>query len=424
MPDTVVIRDVELVRAGSWSASTGPVTITTDDLEAIVTAAGDAEVDRAAVRIGHVDPRFDGEPALGWVENLRVTGDRLLGDLVEVPAMLAELIPRAFRRRSVEIAWQVRTAAGKQYRAALTGLALLGVAPPAVKGLADVAALYGRTAATGAAGSTVYVTTSSPAAADGVTAASSSTVELGADVELGPADDLVAAAMTAVAAGFDQLRTALAAGDGASIPASGDEPAQNGDRDHEQPPGGDGMPVDESRIRELLGLEAEADIEAELTRIAATIPATPPAPTAGDDTPDGADGADGDEPTGDTPDGDEPTEPTATDPLVPELATLSASALSELQRQAAAGARAEAQLAAQRRDGIIATALSQGRIAPADSDRWREALEADEQRTATLLSSLTPAFPTSELGADHGADVEPDGDAWDSFMAETFGIDK
>jgi hypothetical protein len=141
-PTTVTIRDVELVQLGTWRASTGDTTIGADDLASMLAAASDPEVDQAAMRIGHIDPRFDGEPALGWVRNLRQVGNKLVGDLVDVPAKLAEIIPRALRRRSVEIAWGYKTPSGKTYKAALTGLALLGVTPPAVKGLADVLARY------------------------------------------------------------------------------------------------------------------------------------------------------------------------------------------------------------------------------------------------------------------------------------------
>jgi hypothetical protein len=159
----VTIPGVELCRVGNWaSALSGRVSMTGSDLDAMVAASRDAEVDQVAVRIGHVDPRFDGEPALGWVANVRRAGDVLLGDLVDVPERMAELARSAFRRRSAEIAWGVRTPGGRQYKAALSGLALLGVTAPAVKGLADVLTHYsGQVEADGF--STVEVTTlSSP----------------------------------------------------------------------------------------------------------------------------------------------------------------------------------------------------------------------------------------------------------------------
>jgi hypothetical protein len=147
---TASIRDVELVKVGTWAASTGVTTVTRDDLTAMVTAYADGLVDKPVIKIGHDDdnepnsPLGDGEPAYGWVGNVRLSddGSTLLGDLVGMPGKLAEVAPTAWRRRSVEIAWGVKTAGGKSYRAVLTGLALLGVQKPAVKGLADVLALY------------------------------------------------------------------------------------------------------------------------------------------------------------------------------------------------------------------------------------------------------------------------------------------
>lgn len=137
---TVNIPGVELVRAGTWNASTGRVTISKDDLADMATASRDTTIDAAPIKLGHVDPRFDGEPALGWVKNLRLSSDgsTLIGDLVEVPSQLADILPTAYPRRSVEIAWGTKNTDGSRRGAILTGLALLGVTPPAVKGLADV----------------------------------------------------------------------------------------------------------------------------------------------------------------------------------------------------------------------------------------------------------------------------------------------
>jgi hypothetical protein len=140
---TVTIKGVQLARLGSWAASTGPVRLTPAVFADMVAANADPEVDHAPLKVGHLDTRFsDGEPALGWLQNMRTEGEVLVADLVDVPEGLAPRLADAFRRRSVEIAWNVRTPAGKAYRAVVTGLAALGITPPAVKGLADVAALY------------------------------------------------------------------------------------------------------------------------------------------------------------------------------------------------------------------------------------------------------------------------------------------
>lgn len=160
-PQVVTIPNVKLVRTGTWLASTGMTTITRDDLDDMVTASSDPDVDEAVVKLGHTDPinaglLADGIPALGWVTNLRVEDEAeggrsvLVGDLSNVPEPLAQVLPLAYKRRSAEIAWVVKTAGGNRYRAALTGLSLLGKFAPAVKGLGepiedleDLYALYG-----------------------------------------------------------------------------------------------------------------------------------------------------------------------------------------------------------------------------------------------------------------------------------------
>lgn len=405
---TTTIPGVELVRAGTWAASTGVTTITLDDLRAMLAAASDVEVDEPAVRIGHVDPRFDGEPALGWVRNLRLDAERgaLVGDLEDVPAELAAVIPTAFRRRSVEIAWNYRTPAGKRYRAALTGLALLGVTPPAVKGLADVIARY---------------------AADD---ARRPRVALGAgpaDDELFLADDAEGETNTAVAQALATARAALAA-----LP-----PTETVDLDDPQEV--PNVPITDERLRELLGVEADADLEATITTLRTRAenpnpsdpgnggngdgePAAPPAPgspgapepgTPG--SPDG--GGAGDEGGS----GGSPTPPSSG---VPEGAVLvSAAALSALQADATAGAEARRLIRAQEVETELRSALSAGRIAPADVEHWRAELASNFDGARTLLSKLSAVFPTSELGSDQGDGSNTDA-AFDEFLADVFGVAK
>ena len=63
---------MELARTGQWSASTGVSTITRDDLTAAVAAMGCPAVREPVIKLGHTDPRFDGQPAIGRVTNLAV----------------------------------------------------------------------------------------------------------------------------------------------------------------------------------------------------------------------------------------------------------------------------------------------------------------------------------------------------------------
>jgi hypothetical protein len=91
----------------------------------------------------------DGAPAAGWVENVRRVGDRVVGDLMAVPRLIAQMFRvGAYRGRSVEF-FRTYTSqeSGSKFRMVLTGLALLGARLPAVGGLADWAKLYGSRAA-------------------------------------------------------------------------------------------------------------------------------------------------------------------------------------------------------------------------------------------------------------------------------------
>jgi len=136
-------RRVSLARVGTHSASTGRTSITREDLQEIVRAAHDPQSGRTVIKIGHQDPRFnnpayDGEPVYGQVENLCVEDDTLYGDLVNVPAQLAEVMPSAYPSRSVEIGYNMRTRAGRVFKRVLTAVALLGATRPAIKDLGDV----------------------------------------------------------------------------------------------------------------------------------------------------------------------------------------------------------------------------------------------------------------------------------------------
>ena len=145
------IKDVLLLRTGTWNASVGGnLPVTAGDLQEMADAAADADLDKPIIKIGHTDGRFpavdeDGEPAYGQIDNLRLTedGQGLVGDLVNVPEELAEKMPSAYPHRSVEIRSNValKTAAGeiaKKFKRVITAVALLGSTPPAVKGLGGI----------------------------------------------------------------------------------------------------------------------------------------------------------------------------------------------------------------------------------------------------------------------------------------------
>ncbi|MCX5066650.1 hypothetical protein OOJ91_12250 [Micromonospora lupini] len=156
MPDTAPLsrRDgVELVRTGRWDISTGQWTAAREDLTAAVAALSCPAVQKPIVKIGHTDRRFtpgDGEPAIGWYENLRITdgGHTLIADQV-APSWLTDVQAAAWPNRSVEGSYNKRCGLGHTHPFVLTAVSLLGVTPPGVStltplnSLADVKTLFG-----------------------------------------------------------------------------------------------------------------------------------------------------------------------------------------------------------------------------------------------------------------------------------------
>lgn len=157
-PELVTIPNVELLQAGTWDAMTGEFTATVADIAACVAAQNDPGLRTPIIKLGHVDPRFDGQPAVGTVRNMRASADgrTLLGDLTDIPAWLAQVMKSAFPSRSIEGAKNLTTATGT-HAMAITGLALLGVSPPAIETLADIADLYGIAAGAHEAPGTPFV---------------------------------------------------------------------------------------------------------------------------------------------------------------------------------------------------------------------------------------------------------------------------
>ncbi|WP_020393453.1 hypothetical protein [Kribbella catacumbae] len=420
---TATIPGVELVKVGRWGASTGVTDVTREDLDSIVAAYADQQIDRPAIKIGHTDQRFndgdqapragDGEPAYGWVENVRLnaTGDGILGDLTGIPSKLAEVIPAAFRRRSVEIAWGLKTTAGKTYRAALTGLALLGIAKPAVKGMADVLALY-------AEGDRPREGVTAVEQVDGVDAAGLVMLAAArAEVAKFAADHQVPEATLTGA--LDRLDRLSGMRDTATVPPAPSEPSDGSTSGapaptttpKEEPR----MALTEERVRELLKLEKDADVEKAIADLITGSITEPPKE---------------DEVPKDAPVVDEPPKdaPVASEGA-PATVTLSAGQLAALQAQAKAGDDAAKELARQRRDGIVKTALSEGRITVDESKTWRTQLDTNEAGTVSLLSSLAAGrVPTTEIGSDadvsaFGAGDGPSQEAWAEAAKDMFDVD-
>jgi hypothetical protein len=157
-PALSTVPGVELMRAGTWNISTGPTTFTADDLTAAVAALDCPGVRRPIIKLGHIDPRFDGEPAIGYIANMATTASAsvLVGDYAGMPGWLTpEVLASAWPDRSIEGEWNWRCQIGHLHPFVVTAVALLGVSLPGIGGLEsiqDVATLYGVAAAAGGDG--------------------------------------------------------------------------------------------------------------------------------------------------------------------------------------------------------------------------------------------------------------------------------
>ena len=348
------IKGVQLVRAGNWNGMTGKADITTDDLADAVLAYHDPEVDHAVLKIGH-DGDLNlgtGQPALGWIENIKLAGDTLVGDLVDIPSKLASIIPTAFRRRSVEMKRNLTTPSGKTYKLALDGLALLGAKAPAVKGLEDIFALY---------------------ASEGDDTTSQEVIAFAVDGDL-------------------DTSPVPHAPNGSGDAGNGEAPTEASTDERTAD-----VALSEA-LKKKLGLPDDAtDEQIETALEAADLkPAEKPA-----------------ENTGGNAGGNAPVETPATGDGV-ELGEadeqgfvkVSKVVFGEMQTDLAALKATES---TRRRNAALDDAIRTGRISPAERVKFAAAMEKSEEATIVLLSELAPRFNVSiELGADAAPHAEQD----------------
>lgn len=349
---TVDFRGVQICKVGDWNPLFGDGKVTREELESMVEAYQDKEVDRARLKIGHISgmntalgdgaPSLgDGAPSLGWVENPRMDPDgvTLVGDLVDVPRKLGEVVGKAYRNVSVEVRRKVTTPSGKKYPAALHALALLGAKAPAVKGLDDLVSLYASEAPNG-----------------------------------GPEDECAAESIDIISFGdaFDTNPTVPDVS-----PVAGDD-----DTDSPEPPGAEmeGEPTVAflDQAREKLGLAKDATEDEILTALSENTPG-------GDET----------APVEQAPEPTEEPEPEA--PKSPETVTVSKAQWEDVTAQLKTlsdKAKAEHQ------EKVLETALSEGRIVPAEREQWVTALSEAPAATEVLLSKLAPRVNMSEHGSD------------------------
>jgi hypothetical protein len=106
------------------------------------------------IKLGHNDEQklakdsgywSDGKPALGWIYDLKKSGQQLIAKVKDVPRVLAELVDKkAWPRVSCEL-WKNYEYDGVKYPWILSAVSLLGATTPAVKTLDDVLAFFSDT---------------------------------------------------------------------------------------------------------------------------------------------------------------------------------------------------------------------------------------------------------------------------------------
>jgi Mu-like prophage I protein len=326
---------VELARPGTWRLSTGTTTFT----EAMLRDAADFYAATGATGIpiapGHTDDRWDGDPSFGRVVNIRYAEDAagpvLLGDLVDMDDWVAAAAPKRWPNRSVE-GWQGFEFQGRTYSLALTKLALLGSAPPAIPNLR---ALQEAVAAAAAASGGVRIAASAPTT----------------DPSPGP-----------------------------EVPPDAQE----------------GAGMDPAKIREALGLPADASDDDVRTALAAAGLAPPapadPAPPVKDDAPKPVDLP------ADVP------QPLAAAAAAAGAVVLDKGVWDQAQTQIAEGVAAARKLREQDRDQLLGQAVQDGRIPPANRGYWATLWDRDPKGTAevvaTLRRNLVPVMATGYTGSD------------------------
>ncbi|MDV3219738.1 phage protease, partial [Mycobacterium avium] len=338
---------------------------------------------KPVIRLGHNDPRFSGDPAVGWLDNLRASedGQALIGDMVGVPEWLAEILPSAYPSRSIEGLYDYTAPDGSEHEFVLTGLALLGATRPGVESLQslqDVARLYDIAAAGQVGGKAIELTieaADAPKPYGDVKYADPKNGKYPIDTA-----EHVRAAWAYInmpknqkdysAAELAQIKDRIkAAAKKFGIKIEAGEASET--------EGGAIVALPE-KVAEALGIDASADEDTVLAKIAEL---KPPAPAA--------------EPEPEP----QPAPVAAAAGVVNGLVQIEQATLDELKAAAAQGVEARARQIAEEDERTVMAAIGQGKIAPARKDHWLAALKADRDGTKQVLASLAAGLiPVNEVG--------------------------
>ncbi|UXA06579.1 phage protease (plasmid) [Mycobacterium sp. SMC-2] len=401
MVNLVTVPGIELMRTGKWDLSTGEWECTAKEIAAAIDAHDKGLLRKPVIRLGHNDPRFSGDPAVGWLDNLRASedGQALIGDMVGVPEWLAEILPSAYPSRSIEGLYDYTAPDGSEHDFVLTGLALLGATRPGVESLQslqDVARLYDIAAAAQVGGKAIELTVEAATYRDRTTAKepwgdvdyadpgfldeNDQPAEPGHGVKRYPLNDRdhvksawdfineKANAKLYTPTQLAHIRSAIESAAkkfGITIEAASASETEGG-----------AVVALPEKVAEALGIDASADEDAVLAKIAELTPAAAPetAPAAA-------------------------SVAAAAAGVVNGLVQIEQAQLDELKAAAAQGVEARARQIAEDDERTVMAAISQGKIAPARKDHWLAALKADRDGTKQVLASLAAGLiPVAEVG--------------------------
>jgi hypothetical protein len=325
------IANIELARPGTWLLKSGPIEVTPKHLEDAARFASRPGARPGYLKLGHTDERFvaaDGEPALGWLHNIRVEendGPVLMGDLKDMPDWLAEAAPRHWPDRSIE-GWEDYEHDGEKYALVVEGLSLLGVTPP---GMPSIRSLRDLPAALG------------------------------------------------VAAALEPSGRRIVASLGTQTPAiQADPPEAQADKEA-------GVAHDPAKIREALGLSADAsadEVRAELVT-AGLIP-EPPDPAASE------------------------TQQVTAAAKQPGTIVLASSVWDETQKTIKTLTDFVNKTKRDERDDVIAKAVVAGKFTPAQKPHFAKLWDADPDGTRNLIGSLTPNSALAVMASGYAGEAD------------------
>lgn len=438
MPDLVTIPNVPLVSTGTYRLASGEHTFTAADLLAAVAALDDPAVRTPVLKLGHDGPLTSDQPTIGKVEAMRLSedGQTLYGDLVGVPKWLADILPTAYPRRSIEANLGVKSATGRKHRMVLTALSLLGTTLPGVATLDDLRHLYTAESVPEfiEAGEPICAMLPSMATTpDPPTPRISAAVEI-EDVRRAYYDALDSARsfwwIRAIRLDPQDLIVDDDEGTLYRVPWSvGKDGPEFGDPvpvrieyiDTPEPVrasvGGAIMAAYETRaesrpdersnmdpkdIRERLGLAEDATDDEVLARLDELAAAGEPVPEA-----------------------EAEAEALAPEPVAAsaqaDTVTVDRETFESLRAGAEAGREARAEQERQHRESLVTAAVEDGRIAPARKDAWLKRLAADPAEAEVLAGLEKGLIPVDEVG---GAPATSDNeDAEMALIRAGFGID-